>query len=53
MNQYDSGKNNDSNNMIFDGNIVKMKKLIIILENIIIDYAIKQKNNQIKNFLKN
>lgn len=51
MNQYDSGKNNDSNNMIFDCNIVKMKKLIIILENIIIDYAIMHKNNQIKHFL--
>lgn len=53
MNQYDSGKNNDSNNMIFDCNIVKMKKLIIILENIIIDYAIMHKNNQIKHFLNN
>ena len=35
MNQYDSGKNNDGNNMIFDCDIVKMKKCINILENII------------------
>lgn len=26
MNQYDSGKNNDGNNMICDCDIVKMKK---------------------------
>lgn len=26
MNQYDSGKNNDSNNMICDCDIMKMKK---------------------------
>ncbi len=26
MNQYDSGKNNDSSNMICDCDIVKMKK---------------------------
>lgn len=53
MNQYDSGKNNDGNNMICDCDIVKMKKRINILENIITNYVIMHKNNQIKYLLGN